>query len=439
MTYRTHAEINQMYQNLCDAYPEWCDYLSVGKTYLNNDIMMFRIGDPSGGRILYDSAIHGWEDVGAEIGFLFLKWLLESGEQKANTILNSCYWLFIPVVNYDSLGRTNMHIVCNPAYCQNGEFGVDLNRNFVRNWKSSSCRTDTNPDNINFCINPFGQLNQILCGDPTYGKNVTHQYQCVNGSWQDLGVGGDCCDPSANCTSPTGLCGQIICGNSQYGQNITHAYQCRSGTWTDLGISEKCQCESSGGNWWNDHCCTGYPNNYHGDFAGSEPETQVMRSVFQNYRPKFYVNTHYGGGPWFGHYSAIPQSTIDPLKNRIIALASEMGVGCIWPWSSTGGNGVAVGDAYDFGAISFLWEMYSRGTSDNPNCKWGVCANGIDCCEAATLMGKPEYAGLCSTTNPDYEYVEHIVFPKSMPYFLALSEFAARTLDDRVVLEITVS
>jgi len=317
VSWHTHAEINQMYTDLCNQYPEWCSIVSVGKTLQNNDIMMFRVGNPDGGRILYDSCLHGWEDIGAEIGYFWLKYLLENN---ITWILEGCWWLMIPVVNYDSNSRGNANYAECPTY------GVDLNRNFVRGWSRKAC------------------------------------------------------------------------GYGPYG--------------TSTGAS-----------------------------AASEPETQALRNVFQTYRPKYYINTHYGGWPWFGRYSAIPQSTVQPLCDRIVALASEMNVGCIWPFRSTGVGGGSVADAYTYGAISFLWECYGRGESPDSNCRIGVCwenNSSKNCCQAAIEMGKPEYAGSCGTTNPAYEYVENIVAPKSLPYFIALSEFSAKYKSDEFEFNISL-
>lgn len=136
-TYRTHPQMIDIYKQLCDSSPH-ANYVSVGKTLQGNDIWMFRVGNPNGGRILIDGCMHGWEDMGSEVTYLFLEWLLESNDQKANELLVGTYWLIIPVLNYDSYGRGNANYSDCPTY------GVDLNRNFVRGWVSRQDCGNTN-------------------------------------------------------------------------------------------------------------------------------------------------------------------------------------------------------------------------------------------------------------------------------------------------------
>lgn len=46
------------------------DYETIGKTYLGNDIWMFKAGNPNGGHVLLDSEMHGNENKGSEILYL---------------------------------------------------------------------------------------------------------------------------------------------------------------------------------------------------------------------------------------------------------------------------------------------------------------------------------------------------------------------------------
>lgn len=331
VTYHTHAQIVQMYADLCAARPEWCSSEVVGQTHLGNNITLFKIGNPNGGRILFDGCMHGWEDMGAELGYLFLVWLLESGDPAALWILQRCQWLMIPVVNYDSNGRTNMHIVCNPDYCQNGEFGVDLNRNFIRGWGLTSCK---------------------------------------------------------------------------------------------IGATQA-ECEANGGNWWNGHCCTGYPNNYHGGSAASEPETQVLRNVMNIYKPTapqkaVYINTHYGGGPhiWYqASNDTAHQTWWTPIRNKVIQAWTDAGIlftnpnfslGSYLPVNPQGvvGGGQAPGDGYAYGYEAFAWETCNRG-----------CINGH--------QHNPCDTTPCGPTNPPYSLVTDCLYPVAHPFFVAISEAVA--------------
>ena len=110
---------------LCDAHPQYASYESIGKTVQGQNIWMFKIGTPSGGKVMYDGQCHGTEDSGTEVLYTFCKWLLESGDTTAQRILQRNYHLIIPIVNMDvSDDKPNAN-------------GVDLNRNGVYGWGQS--------------------------------------------------------------------------------------------------------------------------------------------------------------------------------------------------------------------------------------------------------------------------------------------------------------
>ena len=67
-----------MYKEECNKFPRISSYQSIGKTTKGNDIWAFKIGNPDGGKIIIDGCLHGWEDMGSEITFIWIKWLLES-------------------------------------------------------------------------------------------------------------------------------------------------------------------------------------------------------------------------------------------------------------------------------------------------------------------------------------------------------------------------
>lgn len=120
------------YMSLAQAHPQQMTYEAVGKTVQGRDIVMFRIGNPNGGRVLFDGAIHGTEAIGSELLLSYASWLLESNESLAKTILQMTYTLMIPVVNTDK-----------ENYARKNVNGVDLNRNFATDWERAG---STNPD-----------------------------------------------------------------------------------------------------------------------------------------------------------------------------------------------------------------------------------------------------------------------------------------------------
>ena len=240
-SYHTKTEMISMFKNLCEDYPSMASYEVIGKSYLGNDIYMFKFGNMSGGRVLWDSQLHGNEDAGSEIGYWFAQWLLTNNTERANNILEKSCFMVIPVVNIDSTGRTNAN-----HYGGTVRYGVNLNRNFVNGW----------------------------------GKS---------------------------------------------------------------GSSDKSSTE------------------YRGPFAGSENETQVMRSVFSQYKPRFYVNTHMWGGPIVYSYRDNDPTTLSALKTEMDQLRSEYG-GTPYGFTSLGGGGFAIGDAGILGIQSFLLEINNENT-----------------------------------------------------------------------------
>ena len=129
--YETKSSILNKFKTLCSTYPKYANYVSIGKSVLGNDILMFRIGNSSSsGRILWDAQMHGSEDAGSETGYLFAKWLLSSGDSRAKHMLAHNWFLFVPVVNIDSYNRANAHY-------------VNINRNFPVGWGHSGTSTKT--------------------------------------------------------------------------------------------------------------------------------------------------------------------------------------------------------------------------------------------------------------------------------------------------------
>ena len=241
-TFHSHETLIAMFKTLYDQHPNVSSYEVVGHTYEGRDIYLFKIGNPDGGRVLWDGCLHGWEDLGAEVEYKIAEWLLTSNTPEAQRILQNNYVLFVPVINVDSYARENRDF-------RSDRYGVDLNRNFVTGFRY---------------VQPYN---------------------------------------------------------------------------------------------------TGYPNSYHGDYGGSEPETQAMRNVFRTYRPTFYLNTHYGGAPFLSGSSS-NSTLLSLVTNRINELSSQAGF--TFPYSirtstrSGGGGGLITADASSFGASAWTIEMASE-------------------------------------------------------------------------------
>ena len=125
-TYRYYDTFMKAFTDLAKQYPTMISYRTVGKTVENRSIIMFTIGNPDGGKILFDGAIHGEESLGGELLYSYAKWLVTSNAPLANEILAGTCTLIIPALDADeyNIVRTNAH-------------HVDLNRNFATNWQYS--------------------------------------------------------------------------------------------------------------------------------------------------------------------------------------------------------------------------------------------------------------------------------------------------------------
>ena len=123
-TYRDYNTFMKAFTDLADEHPSLMSYRTVGRSVENRNIIMFTIGNPDGGRVFFDGAIHGEESLAGEILYSYAKWLVTSDSPLAKRILAATCTLIVPAVDADeyNIVRTNAH-------------HVDLNRNFATNWQ----------------------------------------------------------------------------------------------------------------------------------------------------------------------------------------------------------------------------------------------------------------------------------------------------------------
>ncbi len=307
-SWRTHDEQVNRFKTLANTYPDELTHEVFGQTITGEDMTLFKLGNPDGGKILIDSSLHGWEDIGAEVFYLWFKWLLESGEPEAEKILNENYWLAVPVVNMGSYSRGNANTEECPTY------GVDLNRNFVRGWSRASC------------------------------------------------------------------------GNGPYGTST-------------------------------------------GTHAASEPETQAMKQLFEDYDPAIYINCHYGGGPMIDYrgnndtfWSLVGQPTYDLWEENNIELHNNLDGSQPIAYhnflrdANPSSSGYAVSDAYALGIEPFLIEVQRRAAlPDAPPETRGPCP--WDRNWGGTNNGYPK--------NMPIELLEQDLYPIYQHFFTVLSDVVA--------------
>ena len=135
---------------------------------------------------------------------------------------------------------------------------------------------------------------------------------------------------------------------------------------------------------------TDYPNTYHGYSAASEPETKAVRAAMAKFRPVFYVNTHTGGN-YLSYDRNGDMNDVNAFLTLYTQLANEMRV---QKWSTNGGsagNGMAHGDAKEFGGNGFLFEMSSE-------------------------------SGAYRHTSPTLTKIENEIFPRCKPILIAMCQ-----------------
>lgn len=135
---------------------------------------------------------------------------------------------------------------------------------------------------------------------------------------------------------------------------------------------------------------------YSGPSPLSEPETRILRKVFSEYKPIFYVNLHCGAGPYSFYYSGSKANIT--ITNQAItktkAICNEMGI-VPYPIRRIGSSGFAIGDAVELGVES----------------AWLIETVGVD----TAWRHLPEH----------YEELVNEYFPKCLAIFQAMCETCA--------------
>jgi hypothetical protein len=162
--YHTYAEIGAALDSMHTLYPSiTSDTISIGLSLEGRPIWAFKISDnpdmdEDEPEVFYNALIHAREPIGMEVLLYFMWHLLDNyGTDSLITHLvdNRELW-FVPVVNpdgYEYNRQTNPNgggmWRKNRRDCGDGNWGVDLNRNFGYMWgyddegSSADCRKDT--------------------------------------------------------------------------------------------------------------------------------------------------------------------------------------------------------------------------------------------------------------------------------------------------------
>jgi len=123
VSYRSREQLISDFLSLEALYPSLVSHEVFGKSVQGRDLYVFRIGNPNGGKVMFDGACHGNERLTSEVLYFYAEWLLTSSEPAAKDILKRNWTIIVPIVNMDGF----------PTVRKNAN-GVDLNRNFDWNW-----------------------------------------------------------------------------------------------------------------------------------------------------------------------------------------------------------------------------------------------------------------------------------------------------------------
>jgi len=175
--YHSTNETYQILKDMAAKHSSVMSYEVIGKSTLGQDILLFKIGNPQGGKFMFDGKVHGAEDCGTENGIEFIRWVLESNDPDAQRVLNNNYLLFIPYINIDTINRPNMRrqYVLGDNSVINVAHGVDLNRNFVTGFGSSG--TSDPSDSYDYMGNSAGsepETKAVRFAMQKYLKNDNH-------------------------------------------------------------------------------------------------------------------------------------------------------------------------------------------------------------------------------------------------------------------------
>lgn len=124
MPYHSYDELVNLFLSLERSRPDVVSHEEVGRSVKGRPIYLFKFGPDWMDKVYYIGSIHGNEHPGAELLYMYARWLVEEREPIASDILNRACTLILPVANpdgFDSYTRVNSNC-------------VDLNRNFPKGW-----------------------------------------------------------------------------------------------------------------------------------------------------------------------------------------------------------------------------------------------------------------------------------------------------------------
>ena len=305
--YLSYSEMLEAWLDLERLFPDWITHEVLGQTYLGKNILLFKIGNPNGGRVWWNGTTHGGEVVGPEIYYRYARWLLENMEPGiTDKIMLENYTLICPFTNADGYPSTAPlpYQKEGKRTNRNPTGAVNLNRNFPATWRTDLGHHD--PAALDVQGNPTGHW----VGEPTQN----------------------------------GLCS--IAPYTYKGGYGTMWWCYKGGTddWTDVP-----------GHW-----------SYRGSNPGSERETQAILYGLDKWKPKFLLDFHIWNNPWIGRSSLSDVTYCNAVIAKYRLLASARGV-ATFSYGTEGVNGAMCSNGPAVGATSFLLEAIGPNKDPNGN------------------------------------------------------------------------
>ena len=278
----------------------------LGQTYLGKNILLFKIGNPNGGRVWWNGTTHGGEIVGPEVYYRYARWLLENMEPGiTDKIMLENYTLICPFTNADGYPLTAPlpYQKEGKRTNRNPTGAVNLNRNFPATWRTDLGHYD--PNAVDVLGNPTGHW----VGEPTDVNGL-----CVIAPYTHKGGYGT-----------TWWC-----------------YKGNTDDWTDVPGQYS----------------------YRGSNPGSEKETQAILAGLAKWKPKFLLDFHIWSSPWVGRSSLSDATYCNTVIAKYKLLASARGVAS-FSYGTEGVSGAMCESGSAVGATSFLLEAVDANKDPN--------------------------------------------------------------------------
>lgn len=365
MSYHSNVELLSKFEALRVANPKFVKKTEIGQSVAGNPILMYSIGNPFAKSNMVN-VCHGDEHIGSECQLMFAQWLLDSIETLADEMLFKNCWRLIPMLNVDNYGT-------GTGGSRKNRNRVDLNRNFVKSWRTDCVAGRDCPPSLNiqdFVIaengvdqkgakwglwhnKDFVELREGITVRVTKGNKppgataftytvteVLSPCKIINLEGGALGDWNTFVEEIHNCQGDCiGTTKDAAGAITRYGK--CYKKGCVGGSWSDFPEDY----------------------NYRGSSPGSEPETKALKALFESIKPRHFLDIHAGDGVYFARGSSRAGLTAETtakhlaVATKIRDIQAEMGITTL-PYYQLGILGSATDDAFAYGgAVAYLTEL----------------------------------------------------------------------------------